>query len=178
MAAIERFAPGESTPHQEPGDFILTHEDTDLFSRLIHIGQALRFRGKDRQYARWNHAAIFINGLGTIAEALSNGVTLNHISKYAPREYVVVHVEASYEDRMEAANFALCCLNDGYGWITILSITLSLLTGAKFSFGIDGEFICSGLVAASLERTKAIFPRSAVHMTPADLAKFYEVVLP
>lgn len=172
---IERFGPGEGITYPQPGDFILTHEDNDIFARLIHVGQGLRFRGADRPYARWNHAAIITDSLGTIIEALSSGVVFNHIDKYVPREYLVVHIDATPADRMEAVDFAVSCLHDRYGWQTIISIALSLLTGSKFSFGYDGQEICSGLVARSLERTAAIFPRDASHLMPADLARYYHV---
>ena len=71
--------------------------------------------------------------------------------------------------------------------LTIAILGLTLLAGAKLTFFIDGEpawtsdcnsptaFICSGLVARAMERTGAIFNRDPVHLTPADLAKYYEV---
>ena len=65
-----------------------------------------------------------------------------------------------------------------YGWLTIASIALTVLTGSKFTFFVDGEFICSGFVARAMERTGAIFTRDPVHITPADLAKYYNVTPP
>ena len=65
-----------------------------------------------------------------------------------------------------------------YGWFTIASLAFTMLTGAKFTFFIDGEFICSGFVARAMERTGAIFSRDPVHITPADLAKYYSVSPP
>jgi hypothetical protein len=62
--------------------------------------------------------------------------------------------------------------------LTIVSIALSLLTGGKFTFGFDGQSICSGLVARALERMCAIFNRSSSHIMPADLAKYIEVEPP
>lgn len=176
MATCERFGPGESLANPMPGDFILTHERRDFFARLIQVGQGLRFRGSDARYARWNHAALIVsNGRGMIVEALSSGVRQRYLSEYAGVEYVVVHVRASQVDCDEAVAFAMSCLNDGYGWWTIVSIALSVLTGCKFSFGYDGQEICSGLVARSLERTSFIPKRDASHLMPADLAKAFEV---
>ena len=65
-----------------------------------------------------------------------------------------------------------------YDWATIVSITLSLLTGAKFSFGFAGQQICSGLVARALERTTAIFDQEPSHVMPAELAKMFAVTPP
>jgi hypothetical protein len=52
------------------------------------------------------------------------------------------------------------------------------LTGCKFTFGVDGQVICSGLVARCLERTSIIFPGAAGNVSPADLAKQFGVTPP
>jgi hypothetical protein len=65
-----------------------------------------------------------------------------------------------------------------YDWATIVSIVISLLTGAKFSFGFAGQLICSGLVARALERTTAIFEEEPSHVMPAGLAKMFAVAPP
>jgi hypothetical protein len=59
--------------------------------------------------------------------------------------------------------------------LTIASIALSLVTGGKLAFAIDGQLICSGLVARSLERTTAIFKHDPARIMPAELAEIYDV---
>ena len=86
-----------------------------------------------------------------------------------------MRIEASDEDRTEAATFARTCVGAEYGWLTIVSIALSLLTGGGLAFAIDGQLICSGLVARSLERTTAIFKRDSARIMPAELAEIYDV---
>lgn len=169
----------EGIPTTRPGDFILTH-GTDIGSWLIRIGQWLRYWGKNRKYIYWSHAALIVGNHGEIIEALgpSPGVKREKLSKYAPREYTIVHIRASQEDRDEAVRFAESCVNEPYGTLTIVSITFSLLTGTKFSFGFDGQQICSGLVARALERTTAIFKSEPSHIMPAELAKTYGVTPP
>ena len=54
-----------------------------------------------------------------------------------------------------------------------MSIALSMLTGSRLTFFIDGQFVCSGLVARALERTGSIFDRDSAHIAPADLAKYF-----
>jgi uncharacterized protein YycO len=174
-AGTERYLPGEQIQNPRPADFILTHEDA-WTSRLIQLGQSLRFRGEDARYAFWNHTAIFTDEQGSIVEALGAGVRTGNISSYQPTEYTVVRIDASDEDRQEAVAFARDCVGKPYGWFTIVSIGFSLLTGAKFAFAFEGQHICSGLVARALERTTAIFNRDPTHIMPADLAKYYEVV--
>jgi hypothetical protein len=57
----------------------------------------------------------------------------------------------------------------------VASIGISLLTGLRFSFGFDGQQICSGLVARALERSDHIFERSPSHILPADLAFLFDI---
>jgi hypothetical protein len=173
--SVQAFAPGEQVVNPLPGDFILTH-GTSWTSRMIRFGQALRFRGPDHPYARWNHAAIFINQQGDIIEALGGGVQQRNISVYKQTEYHVVHLENVVDiNRVHEVEFAQACLNEHYGFLTIMSIALSLLTGSKLGFGVDGQEICSALVARCLERTGEIFPTDPWHIMPADLAKYYKV---
>jgi uncharacterized protein YycO len=177
-AGVERYGPGEQVENPEPGDFILTHGNA-WTSRLIRFGQGLRFRGDDRKYTYWNHTAIFVDDQANIVEALGAGVRpAVHISKYKQIEYWVVRLRALTEDRQQSAQFALRCVGQPYGFVTIVSIALSLLTGTKFSFGFAGQKICSGLVARALERTGVFFEPEPSHIMPAELAKMYGVEPP
>jgi hypothetical protein len=171
---VERFGRGATITNPRPGDFILTHGKA-WTSRLIQLGQKLRIHGDDSKYTYWNHAAIFVNANGDIIEALGAGVRERNIRVYQPIEYHVVRIAAGTEDREEAVRFARSCVDEEYGWVTIASIAMSLLTGTKFSFGFDGQQICSGLVARAMERTWAIFSRMPANIMPADLAKYYQV---
>lgn len=188
---VEQVAPGECatgyrhtgdtvevTPNApRPGDFILTHGD-EWTSRLIRFGQSLRYRGTSAKYTYWNHTALVVDGAGTIVEALGAGVAKRSIHDYDPTQYTVVRIDASDEDRLEAATFATSSIGAHYGWVTIVSLGLSLLTGGKFAFAIDGQLICSGLVARALERTTAIFKHDPARIMPAELAEIYNVEPP
>jgi uncharacterized protein YycO len=187
---VFRYGPHESVPTTKtamvnaaqspaalPGDFILTHS-SGIYGRLIRFGEAIRYWGAEKVFAHWSHAAIFINDAGDIVEALGGGVQQRNISVYEGTEYVVVHLPSTtaLDDRMQAVAFADFCLKDKYGWLTILSIALCLLTGAKLSFGVDGQQICSGLVAHSCERIGEIFQEGDPwQLMPADLAKHFDV---
>lgn len=174
--SVERYGPGEEVRDPQPGDFILTHGHS-LSGKLIRLGQRLRFWGKDSQYAHWNHAALIVDKGGGLIEALGHGVLRTHISKYRPREYHLVRLgqTANRADRMEAVRFAEWCLGEKYGWTTIVCIALGLITSGRFTFGFEGQQICSGLVARAMERTTAIFDRNPEDIMPADLAKYYHV---
>lgn len=174
-SSIQTFGPGEEVVSPCIGDFILTHGKS-WTSRLIRFGEAIRYRGPNKEFARWNHAAIFVSAKGDIIEALGAGVQQRNISVYRDTEYHVVHLEDVINvNREHEVAFAEACLNEHYGWLTIVSIALSLLTASKFGFGVDGQEICSALVARCLERTGEIFPTDPWHIMPADLAKYFNV---
>lgn len=175
--SARRYGPGEEVADPQPGDFILTH-NVIWSAKLVQFGQKLRYHGADSKYTRWNHTALIVDNQGSIIEALGRGISQTHISDYKPAEYYVVHIDATDADRQEAVAFARACLGESYGWLTLVSIALSLLTGAKFSFGFDGQQICSGLVARSLERTNAIFLPEPSHIMPAFLAQYFQVEPP
>jgi len=185
--AVDAYPAGQAAQSVQPADFILTH-GSGWFDGLIRFGQALRYRGPDRKYTRWNHAALIVNDAGDIIEADGGGVARANLSKYTSTEYYLVRVQASPEDRAEVVKFAEASVGGGYGTLTIVSIALTLATGAKFNFGVDGQQICSGLVARAEERTGVIFVdgttggpedlREPSHMMPADLAKYYGVEPP
>lgn len=152
-----------------PGDFILVHGD-GFFDRIIQFGQLLRFSKKNSYY---NHAALVISSEGDLIEAIGTGVKQTHISKYTKDQYKYIEINAAPEDQQEIITFAKSRLNDGYGWMTIVSCAFCLLFGLKFSFGFSGEDICSGLVTRALERGRFIPSRDPENMTPADLTKYY-----
>ncbi len=162
---------GESDP--QPGDFLLTHAHA-WTSRLIRFGEALRYRGKNREFAYWSHAVAVVSADGGIVEALGRGVTAGNISKYAGTDYVYVRIEATDDDRAEMAAFANKQVGQEYGFATIVSIGLSLLTTGRLRFQLAGTEICSGLVARMLERGTYIWDVPASIM-PADLARFFDV---
>lgn len=179
--SVERFPAGQDAVPGEyqPGDFILTRSDA-FSGKLIRFGQWLRYSGDDRKYIWCNHAALIETAEGGLIEAVGNGVQRNHLSHYGPKEYVLVRVGSFVypEDREQIVAFAQWCLDEEYGYMTIVSIALNMLTGGKFTFGVDGQSICSGMVARALERGNAIFQTTPSHIAPADLAKYFDVAAP
>src|SRR5208337_3837758 len=142
-----RYGPGESIERTIPGDFLLTHGDSGN-SALIRFGQTLRYRGGSKHFAHWTHAGLFVSEDGMIVEAVQSGVQERSVRAYHSAEYHVIHLtEASEEGRKNAVNFAMHCLHDRYGFLTDISITMMLLTASTLCFGVDGQMICSGLVA-------------------------------
>ena len=176
MTSVICYRPGESVESPQPGDFILTHANA-FTSELIRIGQKLRYRGRNRKYTHWSHAAIFVNTGGDLIEAVGAGVQKRNISVYKETEYCVVCLQGvSPEERAQAVRFAEYSLRKSYGYFTIVGVICSVLSGSKFGFGVDGQQICSALVARCLERTGEIFTEEEPwHITPAGLAKHFRV---
>jgi len=173
-ATVEFYPKNREAETMRGGDFLLTHGDY-VISQLIRFGQRLRH---EERYARWNHAVLVLSEDGRIAEALSRGVEENNISDYEGKDYYLVRLQGvSDEDRAQMITFARSVLDSPdrteYGWLTIASIVLTLLTSSKFVFGMVGTAICSGFVAEALVRTGVIFDKPPSHMMPADLASKY-----
>ena len=170
----ERAGPGEAAAGFDRGDFVLV-AGTHLNSRLIRFGQKLRIRGADRRHVKWTHAALIVDRDGSLIEAVGTGVRRWHLDRYRSDDYVVVRLHTSEENRDEVVRFAEWALRKGssYSRLSTVSIALSMLTGSRLTFFIDGQFVCSGLVARALERTGSIFDRDSAHIAPADLAKYF-----
>jgi hypothetical protein len=170
----EHVAPGRTAEGFQPGDFVLV-DVKGIRGLLIKFGQRLRLRGDDHRYVRWSHAALIVDTDGTLIEAVGTGVREYPLAKYDEKDYLVVRIVASAENRTEIVNFARWALERGcrYNALAIVSIGLSMLTGSKLAFFMEGRFVCSGLVARALERSDRIFDRDPVHIAPADLAKYY-----
>jgi hypothetical protein len=171
---------GSSAFKYTPGDFILTHSNS-LTGRLIRLGQWFRYG--NATYKRWSHAALIVSEQGDLIEAVGRGILSTPISHYRSTERYLVHLSAATadkRDREQIVEFARYWLaqKPRYGCVTIVSVAFSLITSAKFVFGIDGQFTCSGLVASALERTATIFDHSSANMLPADLAKHFNVCSP
>ena len=167
------FERDEEAREFEPGDFILT-KSTRMVGWLIRTGQLFRFKGK---HAKWTHAALIVSKEGDLIEACGGGVIRSHISQYKKKEYHLIRLGemADEKDRQKMVNFAEWCLRYDYGHLTIISISLCLITGWKFLFGMDNRIICSALVARALERTRVIFDKNPSFIMPADLAKYFRI---
>ncbi len=171
----ERYAPGKSPMEFDPGDFLLVKAH-GLQGWLITLGQKMRIHGADRKYVKWAHAALIVDGDGLLIEAVGKGVRKFPLDRYNDRDYQLFRINASDEDREQAVAFARWALDNHarYGRLAIVSIALSMLTGGRLTFFIDGQFVCSGLVASALERAGSIFNRNAANVTAADLAKYFD----
>ena len=180
--STEYHGPGELPDEWHAGDYLLVSAGrwkdgvrgrVPYFSRLIQFGQSLRFRGDRLPYAHWNHA-VWVSD-GTLIEMSGGRIRTSPFEKYRDIEFHVVSSNLTDAQREEADAFVRYVLAQGrtFGILTIISVSFSLLTGLKFSFGVPGTFICSGLVAAALAAPQ--WREDPSHIMPAHLDEYSDI---
>ncbi len=156
-----------------PGDILLGRAH-GFRHDVLRRGQAMRLRRRQRQYARYTHAALVTSESGDLIEAVGGGVRRSTLRCYDDgREiYRIVHITASDEDRGQMVAFAEATLarRAQYAFLANVSTAFWAFTGSRLVFFLDGSYTCSGLVAAALERTSAHFTTNAARVMPAQLA--------
>ncbi len=177
---ILHYPPGHVPERLTPGDFSLHRATTNkgrggattTLGKLIQAGERARFGDSD--FARWTHSTLIVSETGEIAEAIESGVALDNLDKYRGSDYIIVHVPALDVQRQLACAFAKNRVGDKYGILNFIGLAFQALFGWKLSVNIDGQYICSGLVARATEKYIAAYPRSPEDMMPGDLAYFWD----
>lgn len=181
----------------EPGDLLFTRSK-GLTSTLIQAGERRRYYGWAALIKRclqvllgrhipdeppdpcWgNHIAVYV-GDGMLIEALANGLTLTPLSHYEQSQYIrlpltSVRPTVSAQERQALLDFAHAQLSrhDTYGWWSIVSIVVQLITPWKLDISWDGAVICSAFGAQCWEHSGVTLPtRSTLTTMPADLYAF------
>lgn len=176
-----------------PGDLLLTRSHGTIGS-LIRFGERIRYHGwwnalrhgaahlvgaaaePELDDPAWcNHVAVYV-GDGMLIEALAAGLTLTRADKYAPGDYRIARLEAADRavgpfERQNAVAYARAQLarHSRYGWLSIASIVLQLLTPLRLDVSWDGAVICSAFAAQCWEHAGIILPtRSALTTMPSD----------
>ncbi len=176
---VSHYPPGLAPDRFVPGDFSLhrattTHGRlgaTTTLGKLIQSGERTRYGDSD--FARWTHSALVVSEDGEICEALESGVARDNIEKYRRTDYMVEHPVGLPAQRTLACGFAETRVGDRYGILNFVGLAIQALFGWNLSLQMDGEFICSGLVARATEKYIVAYPRSPEDMMPADLAYFW-----
>ena len=158
-----------------PGDFILV-STTGILAKFIRFGQFIRYHGKMKPFSTWNHAAMIVDEEGTIIEAVGRGVRYAHIDEYKNVEYYLVNTKLNSQSRNQAVAACKSFIKDKYGWFTIVSIAIELITGIKLQFSLNNSMICSAVVGQSLWAGGVIFNRNPYQMMPADLAAAFNII--
>ena len=155
------------------GDIVLCHS-RGILPWMIRFFQRLRYRKGPMTF--WSHAALLaapdadLPGEWLVIEAETHGVQHAWLSSLG--EYVVVSPGMDDRGRDIAVAFAERAVGSRYGFLTLASIAINLVLPVIWQVTRPGTFICSGLVAHSLEHGGYFFPVrwEADEVMPADLA--------
>jgi hypothetical protein len=159
-----------------PGDVILVH-GTTWFGALIRFFLRMRFRStEERRFAHWSHAALVVSRKGHIVEVTARGVVLRELANYQGDDCLHIAVDLSASDRSIAVRFAVSRLRERYGALGFLLLTFALLFRDRYRVRDFGQQGCAVLIARALQQAGMSFERQPVEMTPADLAKHFQVV--
>lgn len=188
----------------QPGDILLTRSN-GLIGGIIRVGEYIHVDGWREamgRFWRWakyrqplsstphdpawvNHAAVYV-GNGEVIEALAQGLVRSPVSKYHPTQFIVIKLEAikpgvddaHREDLIEFAD-AEADRHDKYGWFSIFSIIVQILTPLKLNLTWKDSMICSAFAARCLEHAGVTLPMWDPYVvTPADLSRNFPTVLP
>ena len=168
------YAAGHEATNYVPGDFILV-SSKGILAKFIRLGQFIRYHGKMKPFSKWNHAAMIIDEYGNIVESIGRGVVVSHISDYKNVEYYYVSTKLNKQSRDQTVVACKSFFKDKYGWVTIISIALELITGIKIQFTNSNTMICSAVVGQSLWAGGIIFDTNPYQMMPADLAAAFKI---
>ena len=152
------------------GDFVLVEGFGNL-SRVIEFGERIR---DGKEASRYSHAAWVMDDNGRVLEALGKGICWGNIGAY--KHFKVVDSGMSKDDRLQACHFAISQYGIRYGYVSIASIIMNILTPPIIDFESTKSSICSEFVARCLEHGGFIIPghKAASQVMPSDLATWYK----
>lgn len=177
-----------------PGDVILVRS-SGLIPSLIRFGERVRYQGwpralgwlaqlctgthqPDHPADPWyvSHAAVVVDG-GQLIEAQAKGLATAAADKYDGTDTVIVLLADLIPDvtdvtRARVTEFARDQLgrHGRYGWLSIASIIVQLITPVRLDISWDGALICSAFAGQCLEHAGfTLTTRSSLTTTPADL---------
>jgi hypothetical protein len=107
---------------------------------------------------------------------LHAGVALSSIEKYRDQDFHYVYLDLSAADRTRASRYAYSCLRQKYGRLSFVLFAFAVLLGDWFEVPDRGQQGCVALIVRALQRAGMTFARRPTDMTPADLAKKFDVL--
>lgn len=145
---------------------------TSFSDRLIRLAQRCRYHGADAHYATWTHVALLLpDGASLIESAGRHGIRRNTRAAYASLTTVVGSVECAPDEAAAALTYADSCLGESYGWLSIATVGLALITAGSLNLTNSRTMDCSEFCAHVLEHAGVILDRDPAQTCPADLAK-------
>lgn len=151
----------------QPGDIGFLSKRGDIIASLIRFAERRKYG--DVAASHYNHVFMCVDVDGTIVEALPSGVTVGNVSKYAGEDFVLKTPPYAPGEAANAVAAMRASVGDGYGFLTFVSVALTLMTGTRLRFGLAGTEICSGAAADALTRANVDCGEDETFDTPADL---------
>lgn len=155
-------------PNAKPGDLVLCRQNT-ILDKIISVSQRLHTSSKA---SHWTHVAVVKDPTtGDLYEAVASGVQVGNISAYP--DHLVINLNIDDNDRAKMIAFCEHWLGAEYGFLTLLSIGLDLLTPAFFHFRSGDTFICSQYAGMAYAHTGWICPLiDESHIMPSNIAEW------
>jgi hypothetical protein len=174
---VRYFGPGEDCTDSQSGDLILVATD-DLPAKVIRFGERLRLRGDDRVFANVSHAMTAL-GDGTVVEMIGGGGVITALVAYWHLSYAVVNTTlTSLGQQRAACQVARWYVGIDYGFPSVASDAIYLLTGLPIALTIGQSVVCSAMATATQRPLGLIPAKVDIAVLPSDLAQWYDVRLP
>jgi len=154
----------------EVGDLVFAHTD-GIVGRAIRIAESLRWKGG----SLFNHVAIVnrIDEMGVyVVQATPRGVTDEQtIEQMCPTGRFILVEPPPVVDRDQLVQFARMQVGSKYGFVTIFSVLIDIITPNWFpALRRANSWICSGLAAESLRAGGWLHNWPDIYLvTPAQL---------
>lgn len=133
-----------------PGDLVFAH-GKGFISWAIRFMQGIRSPKVD---AHWNHVAVLdhldADNKWVVVQAAGKGVEHAYLEDVAPGGTYEVVACPSSADPKKVVEFACSQAGEHYGFLTIASIVLNIITPKRIALRKPGTWICSALAAGAL----------------------------
>lgn len=174
---VRYFGPGETCLDAQAADLILVATDNP-FARVIRFGERLRCHGDDRVFAKVTHAMVSL-GDGSVVQMIGGGGTVTPLADYKHLSYAVVNTTFTSLGQLQAAcEVARWYTGIEYGWPSVVSDAIYMLTGIPIALTIGQSVVCSAMATATQRPLGLIPAKVDIAVLPSDLAQWYEVRLP
>ena len=165
-----------------PGDVFFV-EQHDWVSWWIRFAQKRKW-GSKNPVALWNHCGLVVGTDGEVIQANPGGMGAGNLTEYALTQTTILRppYQPAWEDsglvHLDGSRIACAAMeellanHDHYGWWTIFSVALTLMTGTRLRFGVANCLICSGAVSYALTRANIDVGDDSDWNSPSDLMDY------
>lgn len=140
---------------------VLWYSGNTLFERLIRW----------RTHSRFSHVGVLING--TVFEEQAPGVVIHggvEATSIATQAAAYRLLPLPDRDTARVLAYLTAQIGHHYNVAGIFTDALASFSGYRLTVAADGDFTCSGLVAAALQEAGYVWPHDPHSVSPGDLA--------